>query len=83
MRKVFKFISATKSIKFQLITFILFVLNLLILFVFCTQQTIESYVDKRMDTAYVLSARCKMSVFVEEINMSVINRLGNQVSQCR
>ena len=36
-----------------------------------------------MDTTYVLPARCKMSVFVDEINMSVINGWGDQASQYR
>lgn len=84
LSKSLNFSSATEPIMFQVENdFILHVCLCSILnsikFYFLLQRTVESYIEKRIGSIYGPPGGRRMTVFIDDVNMPIVNEWGDQV----
>lgn len=83
--KSLTFSSATEPMMFQVLVTLLLLLgsesafDLRVSTTFLSQRTIGRYIEKRIGSTYGPPGGHRMTVFVDDINMPVVNGWGDQV----
>lgn len=90
LSKSLNFSSATEPLMYQVVFFLcsmrmdLFIYSFIYFivkhFLFLPlQRTVESYIEKRIGSTYGPPGGRRMTVFVDDINMPIVNEWGDQV----